>query len=151
MTFVTLYAETSGVSDYGWIPSSSAALIRNIPGWRANWLSEARSAILEMLDLKPGWDTYGGAPIDPRTAEKVFGVLRRMSDLGLPKPFISPTSKGGITTEWNRGLDGIEMSFDRDGVEVLIDRAGEMTEARRPWHAPFDAVFDTAIAQLCSW
>lgn len=57
----------------------------------------------QFKQLPEGWDSYGSRPISPKAIDMTESILAKaISDreLGLPLPFMVPTSKGGVGLEW---------------------------------------------------
>ncbi len=65
---------------------------------------------LSILQLKPGWDSYGA--LKPR-ADLVLAGLYLVAELlrgGAPAPSVVPTAKGGVQFEWYR--EGRELEIE---------------------------------------
>jgi hypothetical protein len=71
-----------------------------------------RDAILDCTRLKPGWDSYDGAP----TSEAAAVAAQRFLDAVGTPPHVAPRSDGGIQLEWHVAGFDIEVSFDEDGT-----------------------------------
>lgn len=76
-----------------------------------NWLVPTAQGIVDLLDLSPNWDSYGGRPINPDFAvaalSLAFEVLRDDS----PTPSVVPTSSGGIQLEWHQNSIDLEIEL----------------------------------------
>lgn len=76
---------------------------------RPQLVSPHAPKFLELLELKPNWDSYHAKEIDVQSAINADMFLNKHVN-------IIPTVSGGIQLEWHvHGLD-IEISFDKDGI-----------------------------------
>jgi hypothetical protein len=64
--------------------------------------------------LEPNWDSYGALSIDPRAVAEVRSFLKKWPK-GWSKPFIVPTTSGGIALEWQDDED-FTMIWNPDGT-----------------------------------
>jgi hypothetical protein len=76
------------------------------------WLKPTLESVLPLLKLEPGWDSYGGRPIDRRVVTTAIEVLSAVMEQHSPAPFAVPTSAGGVQFEWHRGGIDLELVFD---------------------------------------
>ena len=70
---------------------------------RPDWeLTKAISAIESLGELKPGWNSYRGAPISLEARQKAIEFLRRLRQErpGTPIPILGPSSEGGGVLQW---------------------------------------------------
>ena len=65
-----------------------------------------------LLDLKPGWDSYGAHAPKLHLIEAALQLITRLMRAEVPAPQVVPTTKGGIQFEWHLGDQELE-------VEVL--------------------------------
>jgi len=64
--------------------------------------NEVLARLCELLDLKPGWDSYN-APVPSRdSAMFTLEVLNKIMKPDSPVPFVVPSSSGGIQIEWHQ-------------------------------------------------
>lgn len=69
-------------------------------------LLNAMQQIWQLLSMPPGWDSYGGKPIDRQKANAALGLVGIALENGAPMPAIVPTSDGSVQLEWHRrGVD----------------------------------------------
>ena len=56
----------------------------------------------EFVQLQEGWDSYSGRPISRGAIEQAKTIILKAlsEEIRLPKPFVSPTSVGGVGLEW---------------------------------------------------
>lgn len=110
------------------------------------WFDEAHVQTKELLLLNQGWDSYGAPPISERAVTIALRVLRGLMATGiaLERPYIGPTSLGGIKLEWDTDemILGIEIDPpDEPSVFFSNGVTGEEWEepvSRLP--RPFDEV-----------
>ena len=82
----------------------------NMATYRRGSVGEWVSAQLDaVINLPPGWDSYGAQAIDPRLARMVEPAVVELMLNGVPPPSIVPNSDGGLSLEWYR-----------PGVELII-------------------------------
>ncbi len=81
-----------------------------------------------LLQLPANWDSYGGRPTSLTAAERALTVLVELNWMG-PLPTLSPMSDGGVTLEWGRDDEGVELAVTGDGsISVVVDVHGAMRE-----------------------
>jgi len=117
--------------------SQKVAIIGNVPiGWqvpslgvtprvnfglRGGLVPDWAQRLKEFSQLTEGWDSYGARPISGTAIERAKAViLDAVSEqIGLPEPFVAPTSAGGVGLEWE-----VE-----SGKELLLEisPAGELS------------------------
>lgn len=79
------------------------------------WLRQVVSDVQHLLQLSPGWDSYGAMPIDQRAAATAFTLLFEVMHRDAPAPSVAPLSDSGIQLDWHtRGID----------VELVISPLG---------------------------
>lgn len=61
-------------------------------------------------ELKRNWDSYGAEPIGEKAIHEAQLIFNSLSALQIPKPVISPTTKGGIRFQWDN--DNQVFSFE---------------------------------------
>lgn len=83
-----------------------------------------------LLDLPPGWDSYGSRRVHPQAVIGAIELLTTARWTG-ELPEVSPMASGGVQLEWNNGDDGVELDVFPDGsVSILVDVAGDVSERR---------------------
>lgn len=93
------------------------------------WLPEALSQLRMLCLLEPGWNSYGSLSIDASViAQAVIPLLVKLDAAGFVMPSIIPMANGGLTLEWGIDDKGVEISFTRECVSVLIDDGAEIHE-----------------------
>lgn len=88
-------------------------------------------AAARLLELLPGWDSYGAAAVFPGHVESACSLYCSVMRPSIPLPKIVPTSRGGIQLEWDSPELFIEvetLSRNRFGVLVEDKRSGGMEE-----------------------
>lgn len=66
----------------------------------------------ELADLPPNWNSYRARPIDARAIAAVRALLET-------KPFIVPTSMGGVQLEWHTPHGDYELEIGPNGLERI--------------------------------
>ncbi|MHB1034035.1 MAG: hypothetical protein ACYC35_11660 [Pirellulales bacterium] len=92
------------------IPFGASSLVfgHQLPQWFGDLLER----ITELGNLEENWDSYGARPIDPRCAVATADLLLSLLDATTPKPFIVPTTRGGIQLEWHRAGADLEIRIE---------------------------------------
>jgi hypothetical protein len=75
------------------------------------WVEQTVQSLGKLLELGPDWDTYGGAPVDPRCVAAALDLARRTFRSDTPSPSVVPTSRGGVQLEWHIGGVELEVEF----------------------------------------
>jgi hypothetical protein len=103
-------------------------------------LQDAARRLQELVRLPPGWDSYGGLPVQVKAVEGALRVLGTLPLNALPPLHISPVADGGLQLEWSFD-DGRAAEIEvrpTGSIEFLLDLGKEGTvEGSRPW--PDDA------------
>jgi hypothetical protein len=86
------------------------------------WEHEVVDRIKELLELKQGWDTYDGQPVDPSTAVYALKLLSRVRTAMTPEPTVVPLSNGGLQFEWSINHSRLEIAvyapYDSEVIEI---------------------------------
>lgn len=100
----------------------------------APWLDGAARKVASFLLLKPGWDSYGAAPVSFSTVYEALQLIVRFQAFGVPAPEIVPTSRGGVQFEWEVGGTELEIEVRPDGcmLAVFEDENGESWDRELP-------------------
>jgi hypothetical protein len=83
---------------------------------------ELSDRLKHLATLPQNWDSYGAAPINPKTIERVRSILREIIAAGakdIPLPFIAPANDGTLVLEWKTG-GGKELILDVPHGDELI-------------------------------
>ncbi len=119
--------------------SSAEAIART-----ADWAYEAHLTIKGFLALQEGWDSYGAPIISDRAIEAALLFVDKIADL--PKPFVAPTSEGGVVVEWHRKSSDIALEFGAaGGLEVTYHLPNGSAWSGRMVDIPID---DSVMADL---
>jgi hypothetical protein len=111
------FADTS-VFTSGVAVAPSIRSYANTSNRTSDWSADAIMTIKDMWSLNDGWDSYGAMHISVLALDCAAELVEKMK--GLPKPFIAPTSEGGVMFEWHRPRANfvIEVSSAAD-VEII--------------------------------
>jgi hypothetical protein len=93
------------------------------------------SAIVQFLNLEPGWNSHAAAPPSLAAAEASLDVLVMAVGLAAPAPSLVPLSTGGLQLEWHIGGVDLEAAIEQDGTLAVLyedSRTGEQ------WEREFD-------------
>ncbi|HEX5483393.1 MAG TPA: hypothetical protein VFZ08_12280 [Terriglobia bacterium] len=96
-----------------------------------NWARDVVDGLLDLMDLRPNWDSYGAGPIEGRAVERAVPLLFQLMTDDSPSPSTIPTSMGGIQLEWHQqGID-LEITIPPIGLVTAFvhdDATGEEWE-----------------------
>ena len=81
------------------------------------WFRPTIEAMTELLELPPGWNSYGAKQIQAGAVEKIIEVLLNILDRSSATPAVVPTSLGGVQVEWHRS--GIDFEIEADSFGRL--------------------------------
>jgi hypothetical protein len=142
------FADASPVALWGSPGTESSAN----PGrpWAASWFPAAGMHLAEICRLKRGWNSYGAQPVDAAVAQFVTALLHLLDLKNFRQPTITPTARGGITLEWNKGNEGVEVSVERESIAILIDQDGGMHEDKQSI-TQVDSLLARALAVVHGW
>lgn len=73
---------------------------------------ESVKAVVDLLDLPAGWNSFSAKPIAHRNAEAAIRVLAHLLDPETPPPAVVPRVKGNIQLEWHTKQIDIEVYID---------------------------------------
>jgi len=127
------------VADFGGAP---------VPGW---WFSVA-DRLNELLELAPGWDTYGAPSIEFDHVVHAVNLLLNLAPDDAPPPWIAPTARRGIQMEWDLGDVELELSIDDTGASIFVadqvgEDEGELSQRSDLWRRAALAIETVAIAE----
>jgi len=106
MTYAGLYCDF-GSSDFENTVAASGGLDINSP----RWIHAFESKLDTFRSYRAGWDSYGASTISEDALESARRFLDSALFSDLEKPFVAPTSTGGIHVEWNRDGKALELEF----------------------------------------
>ncbi|MBM3735917.1 MAG: hypothetical protein FJW39_09045 [Acidobacteria bacterium] len=66
-------------------------------------------AVVALLRLPPGWNSYSAKPVSRECAEEAIRLLDELLEFNTPLPSVVPTVRGGIQLEWHTGGVNIEV------------------------------------------
>jgi len=97
------------------------------------WLGRVKRRLEELIFLPANWDSYGGAPVDPRVARLAESLVEWFGVADMPPPDVFATSDGGVQIEWHVRRVNIEIDispFDDTTIYFHDLNVGE------PWSRP---------------
>jgi len=89
-------------------------------------------AVVELLNLPPGWNSYSAKPIGPQIAVRAIRILAELMEPLTPLPAVVPRVQGGIQLEWHTDTLDIEVYIDTpDQVSFFAEHgeSGQSVEA----------------------
>jgi len=93
------------------VPLDAGEFVVEVFGDPPGWIEPTIRSLGDLLRLPPDWDSYGGAPVDPRCVAAALNFALETLGDQTPAPAVVPTSRGGIQFEWHtRGID-MEIEF----------------------------------------
>lgn len=103
-------------------PAGSAELQAS-GSWPRSFL-ESAGAVVELLNLPAGWNSYAAKVIDPQNALQAIRFLADFVGPDTPQPAVVPRVQGGIQIEWHTMSVDIEVYIDAPGkVRCFAERA----------------------------
>jgi hypothetical protein len=75
------------------------------------WRSAVEEGVGLLLDLPPGWDSYGAPTISHNAIAAAVAAIFAVSSSETVPPIIVPTSAGGCQLEWHSDVVDIEIEF----------------------------------------
>ena len=79
-----------------------------------------KTMLVEILNHKENWDSYGAKPVKPETARYALELADKIFSDNTPKPNISPVPNGGIQFDWNtKGID-LEIEITPDNKILVL-------------------------------
>jgi len=82
--------------------------------WPASFLKSA-GAVVDLLNLPAGWNSYSAKPIAPQNAVQAIQLLAVFVAPKTPAPAVVPRVRGGIQLEWHAESIDIEVYIDSPG------------------------------------
>ena len=70
------------------------------------------SAVLNLLSLPRGWNSYTAKPIDQGSAAATIELLMVLLRSGIPAPAVVPRINGSIQLQWHAGAIDVEVYID---------------------------------------
>lgn len=113
------------------VPTREQDLLVGLP---PRWLAEVAAQIVSLVNLEPGWDSYGARRVSTSMALDALELLHQLVGLGLPAPQVVPTSRGGVQFEWDAAGVELEIELQPDGrmLAIFDDGIGEGWDRELP-------------------
>lgn len=103
---------------------------RTIERTFVDWIYPIFEELCELLDLPKDWDSYGAPQIEKQSVIDALYLLSNTASALTPKPWVVPTSHGGVKLEWHTG--GIDLEIEvgphAKGSVFYEDRSKEYKE-----------------------
>ena len=85
------------------------------------WLGRVKRRLEELIFLPTNWDSYDGAPVDPRVARLAENLVEWFAVADMPPPDVFATSDGGVQIEWHVRRANIEIDISpSDGTTIYF-------------------------------
>lgn len=83
-----------------------------------DWLESTAHALVALLDLAPGWDSYSARPVARTHVNAALRILLLAMRHDSPAPTVVPTNRGGVQLEWHMG--GIDLEIETLSTQRLL-------------------------------
>jgi hypothetical protein len=97
-------------------------------GSSAPWVIDAAKKLEAIGRLSTGWDSYGGAPLDPDAKRLTVNALGWLENDYLPVPAVVLGSSGSVQLEWRANGRELEVELDKNGIEFVKIHADSTIE-----------------------
>jgi hypothetical protein len=91
-------------------PSLSVEVYANHP--LSPTVLKSVEAVVDLLSLPPGWNSYSARPIEHQSAKQAIQLLAEYLKPGTPPPSVVPTVRGGIQLEWHTAGADLEIYIE---------------------------------------
>jgi hypothetical protein len=102
------------------------------------WVFEAAKKLEALGRLRPGWDSYGGLPLNPESQALTLNVLGWLGSDELPTPAVVLGSEGNVHLEWRVKGRELEVGLGR-GQRVAFVKVypnGDIEEGEQSANLP---------------
>lgn len=102
-----------------WLSRDTGSLV---PPQRPNpsWIVDVIDDLLDWLNEPQGWDSYGASSISPWAVASAARFLRGIAEYGVPRPFITGNSDGGITGSWESDRYSVQLDFHESSIDLFF-------------------------------
>ena len=94
----------------------------------APWFIEASKKVEALGNLRRGWDSYAGEPLDARVKAIALDVIGWLSNIDLPAPDVSLPLMRCVHLEWRNDARELEIEIGRKGIHVTVCQSGAVEE-----------------------
>jgi hypothetical protein len=118
--------------------STSSGGFLTLTGSTAAWIFEAAKKLESLGELRPGWDSYGGLPLNRESRLLTLNVLGWLASDELPTPAVVLGSEGDVHLEWRtkgRELE-VELAPGKRIAFVKVYPNGRIEEGERKSNLP---------------
>lgn len=90
----------------------SAGLAIEASGRLPGWFPEFYRSGTRLLDLQPGWDSYGGRRVELEALGRAIVQVVDLNFPGMPAPAVVPLGSGGVQLEWHGPGGELVLGFE---------------------------------------
>jgi hypothetical protein len=102
-----------------WLSRDTGSLIpprRRSPTWLADVIDD----LLDWLNEPEGWDSYSASSISPGAVSTAARFLRGIATYGVPRPFITGDSDGGVSGSWESDRYSVQLDFHEASIDLFF-------------------------------
>lgn len=99
-------------------PFSDGELVLVVDLDPPSWLAPTAQALVDLLGLAPGWDSYSARSVDRSHVDAALRILLLTMRGDTPAPTVVPTNRGGVQLEWHTG--GIDLEIETLSTQRLL-------------------------------
>lgn len=115
--------------------------------WPISFLKSA-GAVVDLLNLPPGWNSYSAKPIAPQNAVQAIQLLAVFVAPNTPAPAVVPRVRGGIQLEWHAESIDIEVYIDSPSNVSFFAESSDTGETFEGPLAGHDAVLKAWLQNI---
>jgi hypothetical protein len=109
-----------------------------------DWLQTVLPRLMDLVQLKDDWDSYGARRPSVESATSILAVLNSVMDAEIVAPSIVPTPEGHFQAEWHRNGGDLEVEVI-DPTRILVSFAAT---GAAPWEDEISVDFTRLIAAV---
>ena len=107
--------------------------VSNATSQLPTWFLPSVKALVDLLNLPAGWNSYSAKRIAPQNAKAALVLLGNLLDFDTPPPAVVPRVQGNIQLEWHTDHIDIEIYIDSpDDVRFFAEEATKELFAEGP-------------------
>lgn len=85
-----------------------------------SWLPDVVDDLLDWLNEPQGWDSYGASSISSQAVRTAERFLRAIVPFGIPRPFMTGDSDGGVTGSWESDRYSLQLDFHDRAIDLFF-------------------------------